>query len=167
MSTPSNKSLFFSAAGAALTLGVLVLLRDRMDLGQGTGLLLASMGASAVLVFGAPLGPFSGPWAVVGGHCVSALVGVFCASWIPQEALAGGCAVGGALAAMRALRCTHPPGGATALFAVIGGGTIRALGFSYVVTPVLWNALALTLVGILYNRFTGTVPSPARGSQTA
>jgi CBS-domain-containing membrane protein len=109
------------------------------------------MGASAVLLFAVPHGALAQPWAVVGGHTVSALVGVSCALLIPHELLAASLAVGLAIGAMYYLRCTHPPGGATALFAVTGGDTIHNLGYHYVLTPVMINAMVLMLVAVLFN----------------
>lgn len=114
-------------------------------------LIVASMGASAVLLFAVPHGALAQPWAVLGGHTVSALVGVSCALLVPHELLAASLAVGLSIGAMYYLRCTHPPGGATALFAVIGGDTIHGLGYQYVLTPVLLNAVVLVLVAVLFN----------------
>ena len=114
-------------------------------------LIVPSFGASAVLVFAVPHSPLTQPWAVLGGHVVSALIGVACQTWLPGPALAGACAVGLALLAMHALRCIHPPGGATALTAVIGGPAVQALGFQYVLTPVALNCLLIILLGIAFN----------------
>lgn len=114
-------------------------------------LVVPSLGATAVLVFAVPHSPLTQPWSVVGGHVVSALIGVACQQLIPSPGLAGGAAVGLALFAMHALRCIHPPGGATALTAVIGGSAVQALGFRYALTPVAVNCLLIVLFGVLYN----------------
>jgi CBS-domain-containing membrane protein len=113
--------------------------------------LVASMGASAVLLFASPHGPFSQPWPLLGGHVVSALVGVTCASWTPHPVIAAALAVGLSIGAMHYLRCIHPPGGATALVAVIGGPAVTHLGYQYVLAPVALNAAILCLVAIHYN----------------
>ena len=113
--------------------------------------LVASMGASAVLLFAVPHGPLSQPWAVLGGHLVSAVVGVACTKVIAQPMLAAPVAVGLAIGTMHYLRCIHPPGGATALSAVVGGETVHQLGFHYVLTPVLLNATIILLVALLFN----------------
>ena len=118
---------------------------------QGAAWMVASMGASAVLLFGVPHGPLSQPWPLLGGHFISAAIGVACAQWIPQPALAAAVAVGLALGAMHALRCVHPPGGATALTAVIGGPAVTALGFGYVLVPVMLNAGLILVLAILVN----------------
>lgn len=119
--------------------------------------LVAPMGASAVLVFGVPASPLAQPWPVVGGNAVSALIGIACARWIAPTELAAALAVGGAIAAMFALRCLHPPGGAAALLVVLGGVTNPA----FAVFPVLANALLLAATGIVYNTATGR-PYPHR-----
>jgi len=120
--------------------------------GHGGALALGSMGASAVLLFAAPHGALSQPWPVLGGHLVSALVGVTCARWLGSEPmLAASLAVALAIAAMYSLRCLHPPGGATALYAVLGGETVHALGYGYLFSPVLLNIVVLLSVAVLFN----------------
>jgi CBS-domain-containing membrane protein len=113
--------------------------------------LIASMGASAVLLFAVPHGQLSQPWPVVAGHGFSALIGVACGKWIQSPALAGACAVGLAIVAMHQLKCIHPPGGATALTAVLGSPEIHRMGFHFVLFPVLLNAVAMVSVAVLFN----------------
>lgn len=112
---------------------------------------VAAIGASSVLIFALPASPLAQPWSVFGSYVVSATVGVLAAKGVPYLALASGLAVGGAIFAMIALRCLHPPAGAVALFAVIGDAPIRDLGFYYVILPVATNALLLVLLGIAIN----------------
>lgn len=120
--------------------------------GHGGVLATASMGASAVLLFAAPHGAFSQPWPLLGGHVVSALIGVTCARWLGGDLmLAAALAVSLSIAAMYTLRCLHPPGGATALYAVLGGEAVHALGYGYVLSPVLLNAGVLLGVAIAFN----------------
>ncbi|TKA91109.1 HPP domain-containing protein [Guyparkeria sp. SB14A] len=114
-------------------------------------LMVGSMGAAAVLLFAVPHGALSQPWPVFGGQIVSAAIGVSAAAWIPDPALAAGVAVGGAIAAMQLLRCVHPPGGATALIAVIGGAPVHELGYLYLVVPVLANTAILFAVAVIAN----------------
>jgi len=128
--------------------------------------LVAPMGASAVLIFAAPANPMSRPTAVIGGHAVSAAVGIGAAAlaaglpWAVPASLVAALAVGLAIAAMFALRCLHPPGGATALLAVLTG----AADPRFALFPVLANAFLLVAVGLAYNRATRREPalSPAR-----
>lgn len=113
--------------------------------------LVASMGASAVLLFAVPHGQLSQPWPVFAGHGISALIGVCCARWIGDPTLAAACSVGLAIAAMHQFKCIHPPGGATALTAVLGGPAIHELGFRFVAFPVLTNAAIMIAVAIVFN----------------
>ena len=113
--------------------------------------LIAPLGASAVLVFTVPSSPLAQPWSVVIGNVVSALVGISCAIVLGQSAWAGAAAVGLAVAAMFALRCLNPPGGATALLMVLGHVT----NFEYALFPVLVNVLLLVVIGAVYNNLTG------------
>jgi CBS-domain-containing membrane protein len=114
-------------------------------------LIVPSMGASAVLLFAAPHASFSQPWNVIGGHAVSAIIGVACWRWIPDYVVAASVSVGLAIGVMYVARCIHPPGGATALAAVIGSDKLHQLGFAYEYEPVLLNALTLLFVAILFN----------------
>lgn len=118
---------------------------------EGAIFLVGSMGATAVLLFAVPHGALSQPWPVFGGHLVSAAIGVAAADWIADPALAAGLAVGGAIMAMQVLRCIHPPGGATALVAVIGGPAVHDLGYGYVLLPVLANAAILFGLAVIAN----------------
>ena len=85
---------------------------------------LAPMGASAVLLFAVPASPLAQPWSILGGNTVSALVGVSCALLLGHTGLAASAAGALAIAAMFALRCLHPPGGAVAVTAVMGGQAV-------------------------------------------
>lgn len=118
---------------------------------QGAALLVASMGASAVLLFAVPHGALSQPWALLGGHVVSAVIGVACAQAISNTLMAAPLAVALAIAAMHYLRCIHPPGGATAITAVIGGSEVHALGYQFVLTPVLLNTAIMLLTAVAVN----------------
>jgi CBS domain-containing membrane protein len=97
-----------SGIGGCLAIVVVVLVCRRFVGSEGAGMLVASMGASAVLLFALPDGPLSGPWPVVGGHVSSAVVGVVCAAGVSDSLLAGALAVGAAIGVMQLLRCVHP-----------------------------------------------------------
>jgi CBS domain-containing membrane protein len=112
--------------------------------------LVAPLGASAVLVFAVPSSPLAQPWSVIGGNTLSALVGIACVNWIPDATLAAALAVGLAIALMFALRCLHPPGGASALLMVIMGCD----QFTFALSPVLVDSLLLVGAGLLYNNLT-------------
>lgn len=142
---------WLSAAGGLAGIAGVVLISETYLGFNGSAGLVASMGASAVLLFAVPHGPLSQPWPVLGGHLVSAVIGVACAKLIAQPMLGGAVAVGLAIGAMHYLRCIHPPGGATALTAVAGGEAVHALGFHYVLTPVLMNVMVILFVAILFN----------------
>lgn len=119
--------------------------------GTGLPLIVTSMGASAVLLFAVPHGPLSQPWPLIGSHAVSALIGVTMNRYCHAPWLAGGLAVGLAIITMYYLGCIHPPGGATALTAVLGGSQIHELGYLFVLTPVLLNAFVILLIAIAVN----------------
>ena len=140
-------------SGAGGFLGILLAMGVSLDyLGaQGAALLVASMGASAVLLFAVPHGALSQPWPLLGGHVISAVIGVACAQAVANPLLAAPLAVALAITAMHYLRCIHPPGGATALTAVIGGTQLHDLGYQFVITPVLLNAVLMLSAAIAVN----------------
>ncbi|WP_225785127.1 HPP family protein [Xenophilus sp. Marseille-Q4582] len=113
--------------------------------------LIAPMGASAVLVFAVPASPLAQPWSVIGGNTLSALVGMACVALIPDPALAAAAAVSLAISLMFALRCLHPPGGASALLIVL----MQVRDPHFALFPVLGNSLLLVLAGVVYNSLTG------------
>lgn len=147
----SSKEKYVSAIGGCLAIGLVALIHQYTLPPGGGSMLVASMGASAVLLFGVPHGALSQPWPVLAGHAVSAAIGVICARWIPAQPLAAGCAVGISIGVMHQLKCIHPPGGATALTAVIGGPGVAALGFSYVWRPVLADAVSMVAIAVAFN----------------
>ena len=121
--------------------------------------MVASLGASAVLVFAMPSSPLAQPWPVLGGNTLSVWVGLACAALVPEPAVAAALAVAAAVLVMVPLRCLHPPGAAMALFVVLNPGEDAHL----LLFPVLFNVLVLVLVGIAYNNATGrSYPHPQR-----
>ena len=129
--------------------------------GVRSPLLIAPMGASAVLLFALPSSPLAQPWSIVGGNIVAALIGVTCAQWIGDPLLAAAIAASLAIAAMFALRCLHPPSGAVALTTVLGGPAVTASGYHFVLMPVALNSMVLMLAAIAFNNATRRVyPHP-------
>ena len=117
-----------------------------------TMFVIGSFGASAVLVYGAPLAEFSQPRNLIGGSVLSALIGVavyqVCGDYV---VLASALAVSLSIAFMYLTRTLHPPGGATALIAVIGGENVHQLGFLYALMPVFLGSVLLLLVALVVN----------------
>ncbi|WP_153075081.1 HPP family protein [Paraburkholderia bonniea] len=118
-------------------------------------LLIAPMGASAVLLFAVPASPLAQPWSLIGGNLVAATVGVTCASMIANPLIAASLAVGLAIGGMFALRCVHPPSGAVALTAVLGGPAVHAAGYGFVLQPVAFQSAALLGAALVYHALTG------------
>jgi CBS domain-containing membrane protein len=145
-----------ACCGAAICLALTIVICAQVPLaGADLPIIVAPLGASAVLVFAVPASPLAQPWPVVGGNVISTLIGVAAFQAVPNMAVAAGLAVGGAILAMSLLRCLHPPGGAAALTAVIGAQTIHAAGYSFAFAPVCVNSIALVSLGMLFHRATG------------
>jgi CBS-domain-containing membrane protein len=159
----SRKEILLSAVGGFLGVLAIFLISDALFGDEISVLIVPSMGASAVLLFAAPHAPFSQPWNVVVGHLLSAVVGVACWQWIPYPAIAASVGVGLAIAAMYLARCLHPPGGATALAAVIGSAELHQLEFGYVIQPILFNIMLILLAAILFNGLFRGRTYPASG----
>ncbi|MGB3882045.1 MAG: HPP family protein [Diaphorobacter nitroreducens] len=138
-------------SGIALCVAVVALFAHWFGAGLPVPWMVASLGSSAVLIIAMPSSPLAQPWPVLAGSVLSYMVGVACATLVPNVALACGAAVGLAVAVMLALRCLHPPGGAMALFAVLNPQD----GAAFAVFPVLLNMLALVLTGMAFNHLTG------------
>ena len=138
--------------GSALSIACLAWLERACAQEWNLPLLIGSFGASAVLAFGAPESPLAQPRNLVGGHLLSALVGVSCQLLLGQEPTAAAAlAVSTAIALMCVTKTLHPPGGATALIAVIGGADIHRLGYWYVLLPCGAGACCLLLLALLTN----------------
>jgi CBS-domain-containing membrane protein len=151
--TVTGAEKLVSAVGGLLGIFLIAYISYQVTGASGAALIVPSMGASAVLVFAVPHGRLSQPWPLLGGNLVSALVGVTCYKLVPDPFLAAGLAVGGAIGVMHLLGCIHPPGGATALAAIIGGPAIHDLGYHYALTPILLNATIIFVVAIVFNGF--------------
>jgi len=148
----SEREHWISAAGGLLGILAVAWLGQVWLGGHGGVLLVSSMGSAAVLLFAAPHGAMSQPWPLFGGNLVSAAIGVFCVHWLGNEPmLAAALAVSLSIGAMYGLRCLHPPGGATALSFVLGGDTVHALGYGFVLSPVLLNVVAIFAVAVVFN----------------
>ncbi|MDN7671165.1 HPP family protein [Burkholderia oklahomensis] len=145
-----------SCAGALAGIGCVgVTMRVLPGVPGDVPLLVAPMGASAVLLFAVPASPLAQPWSLIGGNLVAATVGVACAQWIADPVLAASLAIACAIGAMFALRCVHPPSGAVALTAVVGGPAVHALGFRFVVEPIALQSAALLGAALVYHALAG------------
>jgi CBS domain-containing membrane protein len=140
--------------GALICIGLTMFVCGRLLSPADVPVIVAPLGASAVLIFAVPSSPLAQPWPVVGGNMISAFVGVTAFKLIPNDVLAAGAAVGAAILLMSLLRCLHPPGGAAALTAVIGGPGIHAAGFAFAFVPVALKSVALVLLAWLFHRMT-------------
>jgi CBS domain-containing membrane protein len=159
------RSCLGALLGISFTAGVMhVLLGDHALI----PLLVAPMGASAVLLFAVPASPLAQPWSIIGGNIVSAVIGVACATWITNPVDAAPIAVALSIGAMFAFRCVHPPSGAVALTAVLGGPAVHALGFEFVFAPIAAQSFALLGVALVFHASTGhRYPHAARQAKEA
>jgi len=150
-----RKEHFWSFIGAFAGIGLIAFIQS-YQLPQNENLfLIGSFGASSVLIYGAIQSPLAQPRNLIGGHLISALIGVSICKVMPDVIwLRASLAVALAIVAMQITKTLHPPGGATALIAVIGSEKIKGLGYSYVLSPVLSGSLILFAVALIFNNIT-------------
>jgi CBS domain-containing membrane protein len=157
---------FWSFLGAFIGIGLIAYIQSLQFPPLENVFLIGSFGASAVLVYGAIQSPLAQPRNLIGGHVVSAIVGVTVAKVMPDIIwLTAPLAVATSIVAMQITRSLHPPGGATALIAVSGGTKIAELGYLYVITPVFSGALILLLVALIFNNITKKRHYPVKYSR--
>ncbi|KJU87214.1 HPP family protein [Candidatus Magnetobacterium bavaricum] len=149
--------VFWSWVGAFCGISAVALLHYKVFKGMDLMMLIGSFGASAVLIYGAIKSPLAQPRNLVGGHFLSALVGVAAYKVFAGYLwLAAPMAVATAIALMLATKTLHPPGGATALIAVIGREDVHALGFLYALVPAAAGAIIMLIVALIVNNIPKT-----------
>ena len=116
--------------------------------------LVGSFGASAVLIYGVIDSPLAQPRNLLGGHVISAFIGVTVNHFVPISWLAAALAVSSSIVLMQVTKTLHPPGGATALIAVIGTERVKDLGYLYVLSPILSGVIILLSVALFFNNVT-------------
>ncbi|SIT08901.1 HPP family protein [Filimonas lacunae] len=149
------KEHFWSFIGSFVGIGLIAYLQQFEVAVQDNIFLIGSFGASSVLVYGFIQSPLAQPRNLIGGHVVSAIVGVTVGKCLPDIVwLTAPLAVSLSIVLMQITKTIHPPGGATALIAVTGSGQIKALGYGYVLSPVLSGVLILFIVALICNNLT-------------
>lgn len=146
---------FWTFLGSFLGIGIIGFLNSQYFTAYENLFLIGSFGASSVLIYGLINSPLAQPRNVIGGHVVSALVGVTIYKLIPDQLwLSSALSVSLSIVFMQITKTLHPPGGATALIANLTSPKIQALGYMYVLSPVLSGVIILVLVAILCNNAT-------------
>lgn len=156
---------FWAFIGSFIGLGLLSLLQFKIFTPQDYVFLIGSFGASSVLVYGVIESPLAQPRNLIGGHVVSALVGVSIQKLLPDLIwIAAPLAVSLSIILMQVTKTLHPPGGATALIAIAGSEKVKELGYWYVLSPVLLGTLILLITALVFNNMSSKRQYPARGN---
>jgi CBS domain-containing membrane protein len=146
---------FFTFLGSFMGIGLIGFINSQHLQAHDNMFLIGSFGASSVLIYGIINSPFSQPRNLIGGHLISAIVGVTIHKLIPQELwLSCAMSVSLSIVLMQMTKTLHPPGGATALIANLGSEKIQNLGYFYVISPVLSGVLILLVVALVFNNLT-------------
>ena len=157
----SLSEICWSWIGAFLGISAVAVMNYNLLAQTDLVMIIGSFGASAVLIYGAVKSPLAQPRNLIGGHIISAVIGVACYNFFGAHMwLASSVSVATAIAAMHATKTLHPPGGATALIGVIGSHKIHALGYLYALIPVGLGALVMLIVALLVNNIPKTRKYP-------
>ncbi len=157
---------FWAFIGSFIGLGIITFLEYKAFPQSDLVFLIGSFGASCVLVYGVIQSPLAQPRNLVGGHLVSAVVGVTVQKLLPELIwVAAPLAVSLSIVLMQITKTLHPPGGATALIAVTGSAEIKDLGYLYVISPVLSGALILLIIALIFNNLTSKRSYPSQFSR--
>jgi len=149
------KEHFWAFLGSFIGIAIIAYLQSRTLPHSDVVYLIGSFGASSVLIYGVIQSPLAQPRNLVGGHVISAIVGVTIAKFVPDIFwLTATLSVSISIVLMQLTKTLHPPGGATALIAVTGSAEIKNLGYWYVIMPVLSGVLILLLVALVFNNMT-------------
>ncbi|QLE00166.1 HPP family protein [Galbibacter sp. BG1] len=161
------KEHFWSFIGAFVGIGLMAFFHSESLTEYENLFLIGSFGASSVLVYGSIQSPLAQPRNLIGGHVVSALIGVTVFQLLPDIIwITAPLAVALSIVLMQITKTLHPPGGATALIAVIGSEKVQNLGYLYVVFPVFTGCLILLLVALIFNNITSTRTYPTNTNFT-
>ncbi|MGD9976235.1 MAG: HPP family protein [Desulfatirhabdiaceae bacterium] len=148
--------VIWSGIGGFLGLAAVSLLHFQLLDPVGHMMIIGSFGASAVLIYGAIRSPLAQPRNLIGGHVLSAIVGVTAFQIMGGQLwLAASVAVSLAIVVMHLTKTLHPPGGATALIAVIGGDSVHNLGYWYVLMPTALGAIIMLIIALIVNNISG------------
>lgn len=159
------KEQFWSFLGSFIGIGLIAYSQSQQFLHQDVVYLIGSFGASSVLVYGIIESPFSQPRNLIGGHLISAFIGVTVELLLPNTLfLAAPLAVSLSIVVMQITKTLHPPGGATALIAIISSEQIKDLGYWYVLSPVLSGVLILFFTALIFNNMTSARSYPANST---
>lgn len=146
---------FWTFLGAFCGIALIGLMQSKFFTPNDNLFLIGSFGASSVLIYGIVNSPLAQPRNLIGGHIISAFVGVSVHLLIPNSLwLASALSVSLSIVMMQITKTLHPPGGATALIANIGSPKIQALGYYYVFSPVLTGVILLLAIAVIINNAT-------------
>lgn len=146
------KEHFWAFVGGFAGIGIIAYLQSQTLPHSDIVYLIGSFGASSVLVYGVIQSPLAQPRNLIGGHVISAIIGVTVYRFLPEILwLTAPLAVASSIVLMQITKTLHPPGGATALIAIAGSEKIKNLGYWYVLSPVLSGALILLAVALITN----------------
>ncbi len=152
---------FWAFIGSFIGIGIIAYLQSQTLPKADVIYLIGSFGASSVLIYGVIQSPLAQPRNLIGGHLVSAVIGVTVQKLAPDILwITAPLAVSLSIVLMQITKTLHPPGGATALIAVTGSNELKNLGYGYVFSPVLVGTLILLLVALLFNNITSNRQYP-------
>jgi CBS-domain-containing membrane protein len=162
-----HREHFWTFLGSFIGIGAIAYIQSLSLTEYDNLFLIGSFGASSVLIYGVIQSPLAQPRNLIGGHAISALVGVTVAKFLPDIIwITAPLAVSQSIIMMQITKTLHPPGGATALIAVIGSEKIKSLGYMYVLSPVLTGCIILLLSALIFNNMSANRQYPTKSGYT-
>lgn len=159
-----HREQFWSFLGSFIGIGLIAFIQNLYLSELENVFLIGSFGATSVLIYGAIQSPLAQPRNLIGGHLISAVIGVSVFKLLPEIIwITAPLAVSLSIVVMQYTKTLHPPGGATALIAVIGSEKIKSLGYLYVIAPVLSGVLILLIAALIFNNMTSQRKYPTDG----
>lgn len=154
------KNKIFSVLACAFAIFCIASISHAAQLGPAYPIILASIGASIVILLIIPTSPLAQPWPLIGGQLMSAFIGVFCANNINDITIAATCTVSLSVLSMLVFRCLHPPATATSLTPLVAGAALTPIGYGFVLMPVAINVAIILVIALIINRYLLRLPYP-------
>lgn len=143
--------MILSVSGVFIAMIAVVLMMDWLSDGIYAWFVIASMGASAIILFSTPHAPMAQPWAVIVGQMLAGVCGLASWSLFANPMVAVPVAVASTLLFMQIFKARHAPGGATALFIALGTVEVETLGWSLLWLSLLPSLITLVVMAVILN----------------
>lgn len=141
-SAPHVSHSIYSLLGGLIAISLITLLSHSTE----TPLLIAPFGATCVLAFGIPDSPLAQPRNIIGGHLITAFIGLCCLYLMGNTWYSLALGVSISIAVMQMTRTVHPPAGANPLVIILTGAK-----WNFMFSPILVGSVILVAIALIFN----------------